>query len=100
MKVNIISLDEIRKRLTPVFVEFNLEKVAVFGSCARGEIKAESDIDILISSKQPFDLDTYGELEEALEKAAGRKIDIVFFNYINPYMKDTILKEAVNIYEQ
>ena len=94
------SIERIKKQLAHVFQEYGLDKAAVFGSYARGEEREDSDVDLLIFSKRVFDLDTYGEFEEALEKAAGKKVDLVFDNYINPYMKDEILKEAISIYEQ
>ncbi|HHY22640.1 MAG TPA: hypothetical protein GX527_00135 [Clostridiaceae bacterium] len=51
--------------------------------------------------KQAYlDLDTYSDFEDKIEKSLHKNIDIVFYDYINPHMRDSILKEAVSIFEQ
>ena len=94
------SIDQLKQQLSSIFKEYSLDKAAVFGSYARGEAKDSSDLDLLISSEKTFDLETYSEFVEALERITAKKIDIVFYDYLNPYMKDNILKEAISIYEQ
>lgn len=95
-----ISIDRIKESLTPIFKSYQIEKAMLFGSVARGEDTPSSDIDILISSKTVFDLDKLCDFEESITKAVGRNVDIVFADYINPYMKDSIMNEAVNIYDE
>lgn len=95
-----ISIDQIKERLNPIFKNYQIEKAMLFGSVARGEDTPSSDIDILISSKAVFDLDKLCDFEESIEKAVGRNVDIVFADYINPYMKDTIMGEAIDIYDE
>lgn len=92
------TIDEIKKRLTPIFEEYMISKAAVFGSYAQNKAKADSDVDLLISSEDVFDLDAYCEFEEKIEKILDKNVDIVFYDYINPYMRTNILREAVSIY--
>lgn len=94
-----MTIGTLRGSLANVFMQFGLNKVFVFGSYARGEETPNSDLDLLIVTDKRFDLEEYGRLEETLEEVTGKKVDIVFYEYVNPYMKDEILKEAVSIYE-
>jgi predicted nucleotidyltransferase len=94
------TIEEIKEILRPIFLEYKLKKVAVFGSYALNKATPESDIDMLVSSRHVFDLDTYSDFEDKIEKSLHKNIDIVFYDYINPHMRDSILKEAVSIFEQ
>ena len=47
----IYTVEEIRRRITPVAVRHRLKAVYLFGSYARGEATDESDIDLLIDTE-------------------------------------------------
>ncbi len=72
------SVDEIKRRVSPVAERYGLAAVYLFGSYARGEATAESDIDLLVdlrgSSVRGIML---GALYNDLEKALGTGIDLV-----------------------
>lgn len=75
-----------------------VKKAAIFGSFARGEAKAKSDVDILIEykskNKSLFDLvDLKSDLEEILD----RKVDVVTYNSIYWRIREQILAEQVVI---
>jgi|SRR5665213_365579 len=80
-------------------MHFHLTKIGVFGSFARDEQKPDSDIDLVIvmedETKNIFDLKW--ELREFLKKQFNREIDICGENYIKPYAKSYILKDAIYI---
>ena len=72
------TIDEIKRRVTPVAKKYNLAAVYLFGSYARGEATAESDIDLLVdltgSSVRGLNfVGLYNEFASALEVS----IDIV-----------------------
>ncbi len=67
------SIEEITRRVTPVAEKYKLAAVYLFGSYARGEATAESDVDLLVDTTGA-ELDTllklgglYSDLEDALE---------------------------------
>lgn len=43
-----ISIPALKKRLTPVFQRYGVQKAFVFGSVARGEASSRSDVDLII----------------------------------------------------
>ena len=51
--------------------------VALFGSFARGDEKAESYVDILVNFKKPISLFDHAGIEIDLENKTGRKVDLV-----------------------
>ena len=57
-----MTVEEVKRRTTPVFAEFGVAYAAVFGSVARGEDGPESDVDILVRAGPP---DGDGRLHEA-----------------------------------
>ena len=95
----IYSIEELKAQLEPIFKKFQVRHAAVFGSYARGESVAGCDVDLMVKTHETFDLDKYYAFEEEMAKALGVKVDVTFEDYINPFMKETILMEAVNLYE-
>ena len=85
-----ISLDELRTILRANGVI----KASVFGSYARGEQTAESDLDLFITCKAGMSLFDVFDLQAELEKQAGIKVDLVtkinrhFIEYIEPDLID------------
>jgi hypothetical protein len=91
-------LSDIKERLVPVLKKYGLSKAAIFGSYARNEANATSDIDLLIQMDETFDLEKYLKFEEDVRRALDKNVDIVEYRCINNIMRDDILKEAVEIY--
>ena len=61
--------------------KYNLEKIGIFGSFARGE-KAR-DIDFYIDSEN-YNLKNLIELKKDLEKITQKEVDIMLKKYANP----------------
>lgn len=71
------------------------ERLAVFGSVARGQARADSDIDLLVEA--PADASTFDLLrfKELLEQVLDREIDLVDYGGLKPGLDDDIRREAV-----
>lgn len=53
-------------------------RIGVFGSCARGEARPDSDLDVfVVFDPQRRNYDNFFALHELLERLAGRRIDLV-----------------------
>ncbi|KWT85574.1 nucleotidyltransferase family protein [Candidatus Magnetominusculus xianensis] len=75
--------------------QFHLKTIGVFGSFARGEAKAESDVDVLVEFEDGYvTFDNYAELKFYLEDLFNREVDLVTMNAIRPQMKEVILREV------
>jgi uncharacterized protein len=70
------------------------KSLALFGSVARGEGTESSDIDLLVE-RQPKTFDAYMDVKLFLERALGRKVDLVLADAVKPRLRPMILAEAV-----
>ncbi len=89
-KILTINMDYIRD-------EFNVAKLAVFGSYVRNTQTKESDIDILVDFYDSVSIFEFLELEEYLEELLGVKIDLVSRKGLKPCIGQHILQEAIYI---
>ncbi|MFZ5800552.1 MAG: nucleotidyltransferase family protein [Candidatus Omnitrophota bacterium] len=89
------DIDKIKQKILPILQGYGVEKVALFGSCVRGEIEEDSDIDILVEIKKDISLLDFVELKQKIEEALGRKADLVEYDTLKPLLKERILKEQV-----
>ena len=73
---------------------------AVFGSTARGEAHAHSDIDILIEldPARPIGLFEYSRLKLDIADLFDGRADIVNRETLRPLLRDSILADAVNAF--
>lgn len=69
--------------------------VAVFGSVARGEATAASDVDLLVEFAVLPDLIEFSALQRWLSQRLGRKVDLVTKRALHPRLRARILAEAV-----
>lgn len=60
-----------------------------------GELKEDSDIDILVEIEADISLLDFVGIKLELEEALGKKIDLVEYSTIKPLLKDRILREQV-----
>lgn len=91
-------LDELhknREKILAIANECGLEDVRVFGSVARGQERADSDIDILVNRIKDVNMGLQiFAFPVALEEMFHRKIDFVFEPTLHWIIKDAVLKEA------
>lgn len=74
-----------------------IETIGLFGSFVRGEDTPDSDIDIVISLKQPS-LFLYADITEQLQNVFGRKIDLVSAKaYMSDSFKNELEKDAIYV---
>jgi len=90
----------IAKKVTPILKSQGVIKAAFFGSFARGEAKKNSDVDFLVKFKNQKSLSDLARLKFMLEAEIGKKIDILTYASIHPYLRKQILKEQQVIYEE
>jgi hypothetical protein len=73
--------------------------LGVFGSVARGEATDQSDVDLLVRFAKPKSLLTLVTLEQQIEDALGRPVDLLTEAALSPYLRDRILHDLHVLYE-
>ena len=71
--------------------------VRVFGSAARNELHADSDLDILVTMEANRSLLDIVAIKQDIEDLLGCKVDVVTEAAISPYIRQQILAEAVSL---
>lgn len=77
--------------------KFDPSLVAVFGSHARGEQNAESDLDLLVDFRTPIDLLELIGLEQELSEILGIKVDLVTERSLSPFIRPHIERDMIRI---
>ena len=96
-----MTLEDIKRLAVPACREFNVKRLDLFGSYARGEESAESDVDLLVEFEEP-DLHLskrfFGLLHH-LEDGLGCKVELLTARGLrNPYFRRKVFKEKVTLY--
>ena len=69
----------------------------VFGSLARGEGTAASDLDVLIQLESGRSLLDIVAIKQDLEDLLDRQVDVVTEGALNPLIREQVLAEAVRL---
>ena len=72
-----------------------VQAVWLFGSVARNEATAGSDVDVLVDFSAPVTLFQFVRLRRRLEVVLGRRVDLVTREALKPQLRDRILSEAI-----
>lgn len=87
------SVEEIRQIVLPILRRYGVTQAAVFGSAVRGQLRPESDIDILVQIDPNLSLLDFVGLKLDLEQALNRRVDLVEYDTIKPRLREQILAE-------
>jgi len=90
-----MDFQAVRRAILPIAQRARARRTAVFGSVARSDAEASSDVDILIDLPRPYGLFSFLAIKSEMEDALGRKVDLIAYDAIKPAIRDRILKEAV-----
>ena len=99
----VYTIDEIKAKINPIAKQYNLSKVYLFGSYARGEEDENSDIDIALEIE---DESHYMDVYEILSSVFNCDVDILLVNdLLEPktnmgvMVKKNFLHDRVLIYQ-
>jgi len=86
--------------LAEVCRRYGVKELSLFGSAVRGEMRPDSDIDIMVEFEPGVrvGLIKFESLVEELESLAGRRVDLVTKRGLKPWVRPQVLKGARVIY--
>ena len=87
----------ISKHKTEFEQKFGVTRIGLFGSYARGEVREDSDIDIVVELKKP-DLFNLIGIKQIIEESLGSKVDIVRIrDKMNKFLRQRIERDVIYV---
>lgn len=83
-----------REEILAIADKYGAHNVRVFGSVARGEAAADSDVDFVVRFELGRSLLDQSNLILDLEELLGRRVDVASEKWLNEYIRDRVLSEA------
>lgn len=95
------SIQEIKRKAAPVFKKYGVKKAALFGSIVHGTMTKKSDVDILVELDPKLRLGfEFVGMKFDLEEKTQRKVDLVTYKALHPFLREKILNDQKIIYER
>lgn len=92
------------KKIRALCQSHNVESISLFGSAAKNNLKADSDLDFLVRFSNNIELldyaDNYFNLQEQLQALFNRQIDLISERSLkNPILIQEINNSKISLYE-
>jgi len=97
---NNMNLEPVMSRLRAACNAKDIAMLGVFGSVARGEDTANSDVDLLIRLSKPVGLVEFIALEDTFTEIFGRNVDLATEASLHPLIRQNVLADLQVIYEK
>ena len=94
-RLDIIAL--LTERRQEIVTRFGVKRVALFGSAARDELNATSDVDVLVEFEGPATAAGYMDLKFYLEDLLGRPVDLVTDKALRKELRPYVEKEMIRV---
>jgi predicted nucleotidyltransferase len=94
----VLSLEEIRNAVAEVAPDYDVDKILLFGSYARGEADKWSDVDIHVWGGNWTSLWDFEGFRLDLRKKLGVSVDIVSDDFGDPSVLSEIEREEILLY--
>ena len=93
-----MGLDFDSDKVSEICRRNDVAMLGIFGSTARNEETAQSDIDLLVRFSKRKSLLALIALEHQLDEALGRKVDLLTEAALSPYLREGIMRDLQVIY--
>lgn len=87
-------IDKLKALKPELRARFGVTGVSVFGSRARGDATAGSDLDLLLDFDRTPSFFTLSDLDDFFASQLGVNVDTVPRDCLHPALKDAVLAEA------
>jgi len=89
-----------QEALARICDRYQVSELAIFGSGARGQLRSDSDIDLLVvfDDSARIGLVAFGRLRQELSQLFGRPVDLVPKDGLKPALREHVLGESRTLY--
>ena len=95
MSNQVYTVEEIRNIVTPIARRHRVTRVYLFGSYARGEATAGSDVDLRVDAERLRTLFALGSLYADIEAALGKSLDLVTTDALQENLNDPMTRKLI-----
>jgi predicted nucleotidyltransferase len=89
--------DKLRQRASGILKRHGVIRASIFGSFARNTASRRSDLDLVVDFDDERSLLDLVGLQQELQDALGRNVDVVTFRSLHPRIRKQVLREQVRI---
>lgn len=91
------TIQTLREAAPGLRARYGVVHLDLFGSVARGEAKADSDLDVLVRLASGPTYDQYFDLKLFLEDLLGRKVDLITQDGLHPKTRKLIDPDLIRV---
>ncbi|MGZ9226613.1 MAG: nucleotidyltransferase family protein [Anaerolineales bacterium] len=92
-----LVVQTLRQKNSELADRFGVKSLSLFGSVARNEATAVSDVDLLVEFNRPVGYFGLFALQEYLEKLLGCPVDLGTPDSLKPYMRERIMGDLIHV---
>ena len=81
-----------------VLEELGVKSLELFGSIARNEANAESDVDFLFEFSKPVGLFQFSRIRLYLEEILGCSVDLGTHKALRQHLREPVLKDKIRVF--
>lgn len=88
-----------KQKVSEVANRWGICYLALFGSVARGESTAESDVDLAVRFANPVTLFDYIDVQLEMEAVLGHPIDLIPIDSVYDFVRESMSNNLILLYE-
>lgn len=88
---------ELIRARQPELEAMGVQHLSIFGSAARDELTADSDVDVLVEVKRPIGLHFFS-IQLRLQDCLQKKVDLTTSDGLHPKLRDTIIRQLYPVF--
>src|SRR3970040_2321610 len=92
-----VLLQTLKQKNAELTTKFGVKSLLLFGSVARNEATATSDVDLLVEFNRPVGYLGLFALQDYLEKLLDCRVDLGTPDSLKPYIKERVMGEMIRV---